>query len=174
MSDKKTIVIIGGGSAGAAIARALSKALSPETHRIIVINPRPYLILLPASLRMVVSNVDNLDDPEKGALVPYDKLFLNDNGTVIQAAVTEVIQKPGEKNGSVILNTGEEIEYDALVLASGARWGGPIDFPEGDKTVLFDYIAERREEFARAKDVLIVGGGSVAIGMHSWVSSKWT
>ncbi|THV02169.1 FAD/NAD-P-binding domain-containing protein [Dendrothele bispora CBS 962.96] len=162
-SGKKTVVIVGGGQAGAAIARPLSKALSPETHRIIVINPRPYRIILPATLRLVASDQNDLENPEKGALVPYDKLFLQDNGEVIHASVTEVIQKPGEKTGFVKLNTGEEIEYHALVLASGSQWGGPINFPEGDKTMLLDYIADRREEIARAKDILIVGGGSVGI-----------
>ncbi|KAK7451038.1 hypothetical protein VKT23_012713 [Stygiomarasmius scandens] len=172
--SRKTIVIVGGGHAGVAIAHPLSKALSPETHRIVVVNPRPYRVILPGSLRLVVSDTDKLEDPESGALVPYDKLFVKDNiGTVVHASVTDVVPKSGEKGGKVVLSNGEEVEYDALVLASGSEWSTPIDFPDGDRDTLLNYISQKRQEFARAKEVLIVGGGAVGIELAGEIKDVW-
>ncbi|KAF5364793.1 hypothetical protein D9758_009322 [Tetrapyrgos nigripes] len=171
--DKKTIVIVGGGTAGSLVARSLSKSLSPQSHNIILINPRPYAISLPATLRLVVSDQNDLASPQTGALLPYDKLFFSNNGRLVHASVSAVIQEPGHKNGRVKLSNGEEIEYDVLVLATGSKWGGAIDFPEGDEKVLMEYIKERREEFKKAKEVLIVGGGSVGVELAGEIKDVW-
>ncbi|KAF5364780.1 hypothetical protein D9758_009319 [Tetrapyrgos nigripes] len=171
--DKKTIVIVGGGIAGSLVARSLSKSLSPQSHNIILINPRPYAISLPASLRLVVSDQNDLASPQTGVLLPYDKLFFNNNGRLIHASVTSVVQESGQKQGRLELSNGEEIEYDVLVLATGSKWGGAIDFPEGDEKVLMEYIKERREEFKKAKEVLIVGGGSVGVELAGEIKDVW-
>jgi apoptosis-inducing factor 2 len=173
MSSKKTIIVVGGGAGGAYVSVALSKSLPPN-FELILINPRPYRICLPASLRLVVSDTNNLDNPETGALIPYDKIFSgNPNARFVHASVTAVLPSEGNSKGKVILNTNEQLAYDALILATGSKWGGAIDFPEGDEKVLLDYINARREEFKNAKEILIVGGGPAGIELAGEIKDIW-
>ncbi|KIK60294.1 hypothetical protein GYMLUDRAFT_43589 [Collybiopsis luxurians FD-317 M1] len=168
MSTKKTqIVIVGGGAAGVVVARSLSKTIDPKTHDLILINKLPYRIILPGTLRMLVSDDGKLEDR---ILVPYDKVFINSNGTFIEASVTQV--KPGEKSGSVTLNDGRIVNYDVLVLATGSKWDGLTSFPDDPKGVNA-HISAWRSEIAKAKDILLVGGGSVGIELAGEIKDIW-
>ncbi|KAK1228423.1 hypothetical protein PQX77_008561 [Marasmius sp. AFHP31] len=154
-SKKTSIVIIGGGSAGTFIARSLSETLDSSKHEIKLVSSRPYSILRPASLRMVVSNSDKL---EEKILVPYDKLFHKGNGTFVQGEVARIDETARE----VELTNGELISFDILVLATGTKWSGPIALPENPSEV-DGFIEDRRREFKKAKNILLVGGGSIGI-----------
>lgn len=160
MSSKKTVIcIVGGGNGGVVVARSLSQDLDPKKYDLVLINKLPYRIILPASLRMLVSDQGKL---EERILVPYDKLFINGNGTFIEASVTQV--NAGDKSGTLTLGDGRVIDYDVLVLATGSKWDGPTAFPD-DAASINDHIAARRAELAKANEVLLIGGGSVGIGM---------
>jgi NADH dehydrogenase FAD-containing subunit len=106
--NKQTILIVGGGTAGVHIARPLSAQLDPAKFRIILVNPRPYTILLPATLRVAVSSRDNI---ESSILVPYDRLFHKNNGEFIQGSVVSIEQTIGKDEGIVLLDDGQKIPY---------------------------------------------------------------
>lgn len=157
--DIKNIVIVGGGGVGLHLARALSPKINSATHHIILINPRPYRINLPASLRLLTSDIDNLQET---AFIPFDKLFVNSNGTFIEATVTS-IQKGDGKGGSVSLDNGETVAFEYLVLASGSIFEEPLSFPDKKEDVL-PFIKGVRQQIEGANDIVLVGGGSVGIG----------
>ncbi|TFK21365.1 FAD/NAD(P)-binding domain-containing protein [Coprinopsis marcescibilis] len=161
MSDgRKNVVVVGGGPAGTMICRQLSKKLDRQRFNLILVTERPYYTHLPASIRMVVSSEGNL---EETIHMPYDNLFRNGkNGKVIIARATRVEEDEANEGGVVFLNTGEEIEYTLLVVATGCTWEGPLDLP-GAKDEEKKWVDEWREKFAAAEDVVIVGGGSVGI-----------
>ena len=50
-----------------------------------------------------------------------------------------------------------------LVLATGSRWPGPLDFPDDTKE-RDHFVDQWRDKFREAKDVTLVGGGAVGIG----------
>ncbi|KAL4267990.1 FAD/NAD(P)-binding domain-containing protein [Pleurotus pulmonarius] len=156
--DLRNIVIVGGGGVGLHLARALSPKINSSTHHIVLIDPRPYRIVLPAALRLVTSDIDNLQET---AFVPFDKLFVNGNGTTIEAKVTS-INKSDSKGGSVTLDNGEVVTFEYLVLASGSIWEGPLSFPDKKEDVL-PFINGIRKQLEVAKDIVIAGGGSVGI-----------
>jgi len=158
--DQKTIVVVGGGHAGIHVARNLSAKLDPAKHKLVLVNPLQYRIILPAALRLVVSDADNLDQT---ALVPYDKLFHNGNGTVVQDLVTAIHQDSGAQSGVLQLRSGERLSYDILVLATGAAWEGPIAFPDHPDQVK-QFIAASRERYAKSNEFVLAGGGAVGIG----------
>ncbi|KAK7031270.1 hypothetical protein VNI00_013521 [Paramarasmius palmivorus] len=164
--DRTNIVIVGGGSAGVNVARPLSKSLDPAKFNVILINPRPYIIFLIPMLRVAVSDRDNLKEQ---ALVPYDRLFHNGNGQFIQGTVVHINQKREEKSGEVVLDNGETVRYDALVLATVGR---AHSFPK-DPSQVDPFINNRRQEFAKAKNILIVGGGSVGIELAGEIRDMW-
>ena len=73
-----------------------------------------------------------------------------------------------EYSGYVVLEDGEEVPYDALVLATGSRHSGPIDFPD-DSAQCLAHLERWRAAFKKATSIILVGGGGVAFGPYSMV-----
>lgn len=158
--DKKNVVIVGGGGAGAPLARALSTKLDAAKYNLIVINDRPHYVLYIAGIRMAVTDEGKLEDK---ALIPYDKLFVNGNGTLKVGTVTAIEKAADGKGGEVVLQDGERVPYEVLVLTPGSIWEGVLAHPH-EKSETVEFINEWRKKFAAAKEVVIVGGGAVGIG----------
>ncbi|KAJ7209384.1 FAD/NAD(P)-binding domain-containing protein [Mycena haematopus] len=167
--DRKSVVVVGGGAAGVNIARPLSAQLDEAQYSLFLVNPLPYRIVLPATLRMTVSDVDNLATT---ALVPYDKIFHGGKGTFIQDSVESIHQKAGETTGFLTLGGGEKLPYDILILAPGLSWQDPLAFPSKAEDVM-SYIASSRERFAMAKSYLLVGGGAVGCELAGELKDIW-
>ena len=68
-----------------------------------------------------------------------------------------------DHSGYVVLEGGENVLFDALILAAGLKHSGPVNFPD-DPTQCLAHIERWRTNFREAKDVMLVGGGGVAIG----------
>lgn len=99
---------------------------------------------------------------EERVLVPYDRLLINGNGTVIRAAVTSIQQNPGG-GGTLTTDIGSDVPYDVLVLATGSHWEGGLDLPPlRDDAISF--IKSYRDKVKQSKGVAIVGGGAVGSG----------
>ncbi|KAJ4473853.1 hypothetical protein J3R30DRAFT_3671904 [Lentinula aciculospora] len=163
-NEKFTIVIVGGGAGGLSLLNKLSTTINPDKQSVILIDARPTLMHLPSTLRLVASDTDDLT---KKTLHPYgDYTFRNKlagKGMFIHASVKEIKFGNVEKSGQVILNNGEALAYDILVLATGSTWPRPIAFPTESTNAIVEHIQARRAEFAAATDILLVGGGSVGI-----------
>ena len=157
--DRQNIVIVGAGGGGAVTVRTLSAKLDASRYNIVLINPRPYYIPLPLMPRVVVSNVDNVEDQ---AFPSLDKVFHNDNGTFVLGKVAS-IEKNTEKGGSVVLENGERIPFEVLVLATGSSLTGPFAFPD-DTVKVSEFIKNGRDAFEKAQKIVIAGGGAVGLG----------
>ncbi|KZT30804.1 FAD/NAD-P-binding domain-containing protein [Neolentinus lepideus HHB14362 ss-1] len=158
MAPKQTVIIIGGGTAGTIIARELSVKLDRSKYQLILITSRPEFLFLPASLRVLV--VDGY--PIEDAFMPYDKLFVNGNGTVRVGTVAAIENNKEGKGGRVVLEDGDSVQWDALVLASGSTWEGPLAFPS-DREQYHAHIRSWRQRFHDATHVVLAGGGSVGL-----------
>ncbi|KAJ7164387.1 FAD/NAD(P)-binding domain-containing protein [Mycena filopes] len=161
-----SIVIVGAGiGGGSALARTLSKKL--PSAKITLIDSRPYAISLPTLPRMTVSDGNDLFDT---ALIPFDKLFHNANGTFVQGVVESI--QANKKGGSVVLANGREFAYDVLALAPGSVWEGPIDFPL-DAAAVPAFLAEQRAQFKQAQKIVLVGGGAVGAEFAGEIKNVW-
>ncbi|KAJ7631126.1 hypothetical protein FB45DRAFT_917584 [Roridomyces roridus] len=158
----KKIIIVGGNS-GAVLAKTLNAKL-PDAQ-ITLINPRPYAVTLPTAPRMTVTPDNDLLDT---GLIPFNKLFSNKNGTFVEGLV-EII-KPNEK--VVVLADGKEFPYDALVLAPGSVWEGPVNFPEDPKEV-HAHVKSWRGQFEKAQRIVLVGGGAVGLEFAGEIKDTW-
>lgn len=156
-NGKKNVVVVGGGYAGIHAVNYTAKKLDKAKYNLILINPRPYYLHLVATLRMSVSDTDKL---EEKAFVPYDRLPC----TFVQGKVTAIEETAPGKGGAVVLDNGEHIDYTALVLATGSKWSGTTNFGETEEEVQ-KHIRLWRDRFAKAKNIVVVGGGAVGIGM---------
>ena len=188
---KQKVVIVGGGVTGSLLARELSSKLDRNEHEIVLIEAKPYVIWLIAGARLVTE--DGHHPPlEERAFVPYDGLFHAGNGSVKGGKVVSIrplssrthvdAQGAGDEgdtgnalaesekladeeghSGYVVLEDGEKVLYDALILATGSKHSGPVDFPD-DPAQCSAHVERWRKAFREAKDVMLIGGGGVAIG----------
>jgi NADH dehydrogenase FAD-containing subunit len=72
---KATVVVIGGGAAGATTARLLSKKLDRSKHDLVLINPRAFDMWLPALVRVAVTSGSGMDELDKGAFSSYGQFL---------------------------------------------------------------------------------------------------
>lgn len=157
--QRKNVLVVGGGLVGTMVARQLSAKLDASQFNLILVSDRPYAINLVAAARMIVTDVDQLDQL---ALVPYDKLFINGNGTFHQGRVTAIEETAPGEGGNVVLEDGERISYAALILVTGSKWPGAINFPEA--SAIHAHINKWRARIEKAQNICVVGGGAVGIG----------
>jgi glycine/D-amino acid oxidase-like deaminating enzyme len=159
-ADRKSIVVVGGGAAGATIARVLSAKINPSITSLTLITARPFALHLPAAIRMTTTAEGKLED---SILIPYDNLLVNNNGTIKIGRVTSIEQNKENDSGSVVLSTNERVHYDILVLAPGAEWSGPLAFPD-DRAAVLEHIKSWRRKFENASGIILAGGGAVGCG----------
>lgn len=165
MATKLSVVVVGAGSAGIHIAKALDKKLNSALHTLTLITARDYYVHLPAALRMLVSPEGNIS---KDAVLPLDNLFGTGTGTgkvgkIVYGKAARVEEYPEGKGGHVVLTTGTKIAWDVLVITTGSNWTGALDLPDG-KADLSQWVDEWNRNFAEAKSVLLVGAGAVGLG----------
>ncbi|KAG9044217.1 hypothetical protein FS837_008612 [Tulasnella sp. UAMH 9824] len=154
MAPKKNIVILGAGTAGIMTAQGLSKALNPNEWSIQLVSDRPFHLHYIALLRVVITDDGGLAEK---AINPLDRVFeAGRPGEIVVGEATRV------EDGVVHLEDGRQLSYDYLVLATGTTWSGPLTFPKNveDKD---KWIADWREKFRKANDIVILGGGAVGI-----------
>ncbi|KAF8068703.1 hypothetical protein FPV67DRAFT_1561581 [Lyophyllum atratum] len=157
-NDRQNVVVVGGGGAGAPTARQLSTTLDPTKYNLIVITARPYFMHLPGCVRAAVTPEGDFHEQ---VFMPYDKLLVNGNGTFVTGEVTSIADE-GEKGGYVTLADGQQIRYSVLVLAPGSHWEGPLALPD-TKSETSQQFKGWHAKFEKANDILLVGGGAVAI-----------
>jgi apoptosis-inducing factor 2 len=151
----KRVIIVGGGYAGTALARALDKAAEVQ-----LVDARDRFVHNVAAIRGVV-------DPTllDRILIPYDRLLRR--GSVRQRTVT------GTSSNGVTLTDGEHIEGDIVVVATGSHYASPFK-PQGDSTQAFaESLRTANSNLKSADAVAIVGGGAVGTELAGEISSTY-
>ena len=164
-ATRKSVVVVGGGAAGATITRILSSKINASTTSLTLVTARPFAIHLPACIRMTTTAEGKLEDD---ALIPYDSLLVNGNGTIKIGRVTS-IEQGKESSGTLVLSSGERVQYDFLVLAPGAEWEGPLAFPD-DREAVLEHIKSWRRKSENASGIILAGGGAVGCGTLFYLS----
>ncbi|TFY76380.1 hypothetical protein EWM64_g7631 [Hericium alpestre] len=155
---KRQVIVVGGGGAGNEVAALLSKKLDPARHALTLLTARPFNVWLPSTPRMAVTSEGAF---EEKVFAPYDRL-LKGTGKVRTGRAIAVEEKTPGAGGYVVLQDGESVRYDVLVLAPGMRWDGPLAYPDTKEAAL-RHVREWREKFENAKTVVMAGGGPVNI-----------
>lgn len=107
-TQKQNVVVVGGGISGVTVAQGLSKKLDHRNYDLILIEPRPYHVWLPATARMVVTS----DEKFAGTVVfPFDKVFTKGKGTVRLDKVLSIVDGKGDQAGELELASGETLQY---------------------------------------------------------------
>ncbi|KAF5327071.1 hypothetical protein D9619_004610 [Psilocybe cf. subviscida] len=163
-STRKNVVVVGGGSGGATLARILSKSLDASKYSLVLVDARDSLVLTPATIRLPVANPDGLED---SVFIPLKDIFINGNGTFRQGTVVAIDPRVGDS--AVVLDNGDRVPYDVLTLSPGSTWYGSFDF-SGDIKARW---AEDRKNVKNAQNVVIVGAGAVGIELSGEIKSEY-
>ncbi|MEV6037161.1 FAD-dependent oxidoreductase [Nonomuraea sp. NPDC052116] len=151
----RKVVVVGGGYGGSALA----KALDAEAE-VVLVDPRDAFFNTAGSLRSVTR-------PEWGSnmFFPYSGFLTR--GTVIRDRAVSV------DPGGVTLASGQRVEADYLVLATGSSYTYPAK-PVADSTEqVLDDLRATHKELASAEHVLILGAGPVGLELAGEIKEVW-
>lgn len=139
----KRIAIVGGGFAGAELAKSLENSAD-----VTLIEQNTHFVHTPAMVRATV-------DPSllDRALIPYEKLLKN--GTFIRG------RAKGVDASGVTMNNGERIEADYTVIATGSAYAAPFKAKDGEIDELRTANTQINLRLRNAKTIAIVGAGAV-------------
>ena len=115
------ILIVGGGYIGMYAARRLERRLSPEAHRLTLVNPENFMLYQP----FLPEVASGLIDP-RAVVVPLRRVLRR---TELVVGEVESIDAPARR-ASVRLAAGEprELEYDVVIVGAGS-WSRTLAIP---------------------------------------------
>jgi len=154
-TERPTVVVVGGGYGGTAVAKALD-----ETTRVVLVEPRDAFMHNIAALRA-------LADPSwlPRIFLPYDGLLRH--GRVVRDRV--VLAEPHR----VVTASGQEIAADYVVLATGSGYPFPAKSDLADAEHAKEQVRQAHQALARADGVLLAGAGPVGIELAGEIRHVW-
>jgi apoptosis-inducing factor 2 len=150
-----TVVVIGGGYGGAAVAKALDSEMD-----VIVIDPRDAFVNSAGSLRALAQ-----PDWAPNMFYPFDTMLTR--GKAIRDRAVSV-----DRTG-VTLSSGQRVDADYIVLATGSNYAFPAK-PDADLTSdSLETLQRTHKELAGADHVLILGAGPVGLELAGETKEVW-
>jgi apoptosis-inducing factor 2 len=147
----RRVIIIGGGYAGARLARELDK-----DSDVVLVDLKETFFHRVASLRASAH-----ESWTYSPFIPYDALLTN-GGVVFNKAVgIDTAQR------LVALSTGEHLPYDVLVVATGADYEEPARFTGSTVHDAARSFHGHQQRAANARSVLVIGGGPSGVELSA-------
>lgn len=155
MSERPTVAVIGGGYGGATVAKALD-----EVADVVLVEPKEAFLHNVAALRALV-------DPSwlDQVFLPYHALLAN--GRVVRDRAVRV------DPGRVETASGEKIDADYVVLASGSTYPFPAKTDLEDTDAAHRQFRTAHHALAGADRVLLVGAGPVGVELAGEIRHVW-
>jgi NADH dehydrogenase FAD-containing subunit len=153
--QRPTVVVIGGGYGGVNVAKALDADLD-----VVLVEPKDAFVHNIGALRALV-------EPTflPKIFLPYDRLLTS--GRVVRDRAVEVSAH------RVVLASGEAIDADYVVLATGSAYPFPAKSDAHDAEDAIDNYRAAYTELTEASRVLLVGAGPVGIELAGEIAAKW-
>src|SRR6266550_7874744 len=152
---RPTVVVIGGGYGGVAVAQALDAEVD-----VVLVEPKDAFVHNIGALRALV-------EPAflPKIFFPYDRLLAN--GRVVRDRAVEV------SADRVVVASGEVIAADYVVLATGSAYPFPAKSNAHEAEDAIDNYRAAYSELTHANRVLLVGAGPVGIELAGEITAKW-
>lgn len=154
-NSTRQVVVVGGGYGGSAVAQGLD-----DIADVVLVEPKNMFIHNVAALRALV-------DPSwlELSYYPYDRLL--HRGHVVRDRATLV------DAGHVTLASGDRLEADVIVLATGSSYPFPAKSEVTDGVEAKQRVRHAHRELAASNHVLLVGAGAVGIELAGEIKSVW-
>ncbi len=151
----KKVVVIGGGFAGARVAKKLNGKCN-----LTLIDTVDYFEYTPGILRVLVEpeHYERLHVKHKDYL-PHTK--------IVVGHVNKIDKK------CVVLASGKKIQYDYLVIASGSHYNNPIKEQDTFFTTRVKHLLEANKRMQNSNKIAIVGGGLVGIELAAEIVTHY-
>ncbi|KAB8209634.1 hypothetical protein BDV34DRAFT_18095 [Aspergillus parasiticus] len=167
----RNVVVIGASFAGYHAAKCLANSL-PTGYRVVVIEKNTHF-----QLTWVLPRFSVVNGHEHKAFIPYGP-YLDHVPKGSYQWVRDSVERivPGENGhtGKVELASGKGIEFNYLVLATGASGALPSRVPAGSKQEGIYQLLAEQEKLRAATNVVIVGGGAAGIELVADAKSRYS
>ncbi|KAL6073310.1 Pyridine nucleotidedisulfide oxidoreductase family protein [Balamuthia mandrillaris] len=146
-SQRKRVVIVGGGFAGSKLAKKLQSKFD-----VTLIDNKPQFVCWPSipSCTCAPSHLDKVTSPHSKYL----------KCTFVEGTVSDIEQN------LVVLESGDKVPFEYLALCTGSRYNIMLQSTDHIQVVnplLCAAIPEHYEALAQAKTVAVIGGGPVGV-----------
>jgi NADH dehydrogenase FAD-containing subunit len=166
----RNVVVIGASFAGYHAAKCLANSL-PTGYRVVVIEKNTHF-----QLTWVLPRFSVVTGHEHKAFIPYGSYLEHiPEGSVqwIRDTVQRIVPGEDGKTGKVELGSGEEVEYEYLVLATGASGVLPSRVPAETKQEGIELLVAEQDKLRAATDVVVVGGGAAGIELVADAKARY-
>jgi apoptosis-inducing factor 2 len=151
----KKVVVIGGGFAGATVAKKLKSKCD-----LTLIDTEDFFEYTPGILRVLV-------EPEH-----YDKLHVKHIDYLPRVNVVVGHVKGISKN-YVSLTNGRKIKYDYLIIASGSSYNEPIKEEDTFFAIRVKHLLEAHKKIQKSNRICVVGGGVVGVELAAELATHY-
>lgn len=160
----KNIVVVGASFAGYHAARCLVNSI-PSGYRVIIIEKNSHF-----QFTWVLPRFCVVDGHDMKAFVPYGPYLRAPDGSHrwIKDTVEEITPCEGESEdgacgGKIRLSSGDCVDYEYLVLATGSSAGLPSRVGQDDKIDGMNALQDQRKKIEEAHDIVVIGGGPAGV-----------
>ncbi|MEL6874192.1 MAG: FAD-dependent oxidoreductase [Pseudomonadota bacterium] len=149
----KKLVIVGGGYAGTMLAKALD-----DRADVTLIEPRDKWVHNVAMIR-AMAQPELLDR----IVMPYDGLLKN--GRIVRGRVQSL------RDSTAILENGDEVSGDILVVAIGSSYAAPFKMQGDDSAAFLKTVRKTIDRIDKAQSLAIVGAGAVGVELAGEIAA---
>ncbi|KAJ5569320.1 hypothetical protein N7450_011806 [Penicillium hetheringtonii] len=144
-SNPKNIVVVGASFAGYNAAKTLVNCI-PSGYRVIVIERNSHF-----QFTWVLPRFSVVEGHDMKAFIPYD-------------TVEEIVpREDGNGEGQVRLSSGERVDYEYLLLATGSSAALPSRVGAVDKKDGMKALQAQQEKILASRDIVVIGGGPAGV-----------
>ena len=159
----ENIVILGAGIGGLILWNHLERSgLDKSKYNVVLVNPSSHYFHRIAGIRGAVTTNDNFHERVWAEL--REEKFNQGSKKLVTGTAT-LVEENHNGTGTVTLDTGVQIPYTYLVLATGCSWDGHLAYP-ADKASGTEWSASWRAKFEKSESVILVGGGAISVGEY--------
>ncbi|KAI7871577.1 hypothetical protein BDF14DRAFT_1762524 [Spinellus fusiger] len=162
MSQKKDLVIVGGGAAGILMATILACEKDKSRLNITLVDSKSFFEYTPSLCSVLYKTTDkDFETHFKNITENYTSILDPLGITFIHGKIVDL-----EEN-KVVLNNGY-LYFDYAILCTGSHNSAPWRIDHDHKTLVdiedrLNYLKDQREIYKNAKDILCIGGGPVGV-----------
>ena len=170
-TEKKKVVIIGGGFAGLSAQRAFCEYHRRNHFEVTVIDKNNFFEYTPGILRVFVNPMYFWK--VSGRMPTRRSKFIHGEVVKIHAGDTTgfvMVQLAGDDSEII------EVDYDFLLIASGSTYEQPIkpiQARENTRQLRFERLKVEAEKVRQAQSIVVVGGGPVGVELAAEILTQY-